>query len=274
MLLKGCSVSRQYGEAPVILRVFCILCFKGLFVKGFFIGHPAYADMPRGGMENITRRYHIQHIIQWRTGIIGDNNAIICLTIPWRYGIIKTDQERHTRHTRHNMTEGEDMTYFINPKTLEELKLQYRQLAMEHHPDRGGNVETMKAINNEYDQLFPRLKDIHTNRDGETYTAWTETKETPEAFKDLIDQLMKMDDIVIEVIGCFVWVTGNTKPYKDQLKELSFRWHSKKVAWYLKPEDYHRRSHKQYELDDIRDMYGSSGAVKSKGTTKLNAVSA
>ena len=36
--------------------------------------------------------------------------------------------------------------YFYNVKTLDELKRQYRSLVMLHHPDRGGDTETMKQI--------------------------------------------------------------------------------------------------------------------------------
>ena len=159
--------------------------------------------------------------------------------------------------------------YFSNPQTLEDLKKQYRELAFKHHPDRGGSNEAMKAVNNEYDELFPKLKDVHQTKDGETYTAHQKNTENREYFKDLISELMKMDDILIEIIGCFIWVTGNTKPNRDRLKELKFQWHSKKTAWYLKPEDYRKRSHKDYDLDEIREMYGTSGEVKSKGTDKL-----
>jgi curved DNA-binding protein CbpA len=162
--------------------------------------------------------------------------------------------------------------YFVpTPRTLEELKAQYRRLAMQHHPDQGGDLEAMKAVNHEYDLLFPRLKDVHQNKDGETYTAKQATSETADQFKDLISELMKMDNIIIEVIGCFVWVTGDTKPHKERLKELRFQWHKKKTAWYLKPEDYRKRSQKDYDLDEIRDMYGTSGEVKSSGTTKISA---
>jgi len=159
------------------------------------------------------------------------------------------------------------LNYFKNPETLEELKKQYRELAQMHHPDNGGNAETMKQVNAEYSQLFDTLKDIHKTKDGTTYTK--ESTETADQFIDLINELMKMEDIIIEIIGCFVWVTGNTKPYKDDLKELKFRWHSKKTAWYLKPDDYKRRSFRNYELDELRNMYGTSGSMHSKGSTKL-----
>ena len=32
------------------------------------------------------------------------------------------------------------------------------------------------------------------------------------------------------------WVTGDTKPRRDQLKEMGFRWSPKKRAWYLRPQ--------------------------------------
>jgi curved DNA-binding protein CbpA len=162
------------------------------------------------------------------------------------------------------------MKYFKNPQTLEELKKQYRELAFKHHPDKGGETAVMQEIKNEYDVLFAKLKDVHQTKDGETYTAKQSNTETAEQFKNIIDELMRMDDITIEIIGCFVWVTGQTKNYKDKLKSMKFQWHTKKIAWYLKPEDYRRRSHKDYELDEIREMYGTNGEMKSKGTTKLN----
>lgn len=50
------------------------------------------------------------------------------------------------------------MAHFKNIKSLEDLKNQFKTLARKNHPDAGGNAETMKAINCEYDQLFPIWK--------------------------------------------------------------------------------------------------------------------
>lgn len=67
------------------------------------------------------------------------------------------------------------MKYFAQCKNLEELKKEFRRLAMVHHPDRGGDVETMKEINNEYDMMFPVLKLQHNQ------TAAQPTHETAES---------------------------------------------------------------------------------------------
>mgnify|MGYP002660761647 FL=1 len=115
-------------------------------------------------------------------------------------------------------------TYIKNVSTLEELKKMYKKLALEMHPDCGGNEEEMKVLNNEYDELFKKLKNTHRNFEGETYTK--ETTETPEEFKEIIEKLfkLKMEQVEIEIIGSFIWLTGNTKPYKDELKAMSFRY--------------------------------------------------
>ena len=159
------------------------------------------------------------------------------------------------------------MKYFANIKTLEELKKEYKRLALENHPDRGGDVEVMKAINAEYDIMFNKVKDIHINAKGETYTK--ENTETPSEFKDIIDKLIRMEGLEIEIIGCFIWLSGNTRAHKDNIKALGFKWHSTKKMWYKAPEDYRKRSKKKYSIEEIRDMYGTSGTFTGKGALQL-----
>jgi len=149
------------------------------------------------------------------------------------------------------------MKYIKNVETLEELKKAYKKLALKLHPDCGGSNEAMAELNNEYDEWFSKLKNTHKNKNGETYTK--ETDETPEQFKEILNRLfaLKMDNVAIEIVGTFIWLTGNTKPYKDALKDLDFRYSPKKYAWYKAPKDYKKRSHKHYDMVTIRTMYGS-----------------
>lgn len=159
---------------------------------------------------------------------------------------------------------------FAKATTLEELKAIYKRLALAHHPDRGGDVEDMKEINALYDEYFETLKTVHKNMKGETYTK--ETDETAEEYKNIIAQLLKMDGVEIEVIGCFIWLSGNTKAHKEEIKALGFKWNAKKQMWYKAPAGYRKRYNKKhdYTIDEIRSMYGTSG--KFHGTGADNAV--
>lgn len=143
--------------------------------------------------------------------------------------------------------------YFENVRTLEELKRQYRELALKHHPDRGGTVKVMQAINAEYETLFARVKDIHANKEGEEFTR--ETQEAPEEFINIVNELMKMEGVHIEVIGCFIWLSGNTKEHKDKIKALGFRWSPNKSMWYKSPAGYKRYGKTNYTINEIRSMY-------------------
>ena len=59
--------------------------------------------------------------------------------------------------------------FFESCKTLDELKKEFRRLAMLNHPDKGGSTATMQEINAEYDRLFPALK-LAYNRAAEQPT--------------------------------------------------------------------------------------------------------
>lgn len=51
------------------------------------------------------------------------------------------------------------MTYFHNITSLSDLKKQYRELVKNNHPDKGGDIAVMQAINNEFEQLYNIWKD-------------------------------------------------------------------------------------------------------------------
>ena len=143
--------------------------------------------------------------------------------------------------------------FFANPQTMQELKQQYRDLAMQHHPDRpGGQKEAMQQINAEYEELFATLP--RANK--------AEEKESPAEYPGMIYQVINLAGIEIEVIGCWIWITGDTRQHKDYLKTLGFKFAPKKVAWYWKPYKYHKRSKKELGLDEIRQLYGTEKVNK------------
>ena len=163
------------------------------------------------------------------------------------------------------------MKWFNNPATLEELKKQYKTLALKHHPDMGGTVKDMQEINAEYDSLFARLKNIHQTADGNTYETKTDSRETADEFREIITRLIILDGVQIEICGSWLWVTGNTYPHKDTLKSLKFRYSKSKCAWYYHNDGYRKNNGKTFTLEQIRSLYGSE-VVNSKPTLKLQVV--
>src|SRR5882724_8116612 len=102
------------------------------------------------------------------------------------------------------------MRYFQDCKTIDEVKATYKKLAKQYHPDLGGDTATMQAINTEY--AFACAKIVK----GENLTA-EETDEQirlSEEYRQVIEQLINLPGIIIEVVGNWIWVTGNTYPVK------------------------------------------------------------
>lgn len=148
--------------------------------------------------------------------------------------------------------------YFDQAVTLEDVKAIYKKVARQLHPDCNPGKDTtaeFQAMQQEYERAFNRCKNIHVNKDGETYEK--ETTETPEMFRDIIDKLLSLDGLIIELCGSWLWITGNTKEHKDEIKSLGFRWSKNKEAWYLHFEPYRKHSKKTVDLNTIREMYGS-----------------
>lgn len=151
------------------------------------------------------------------------------------------------------------MKNFKNITCIEELKKQYFALAKKYHSDlTGGSDEKMKEINAEYDELFKKYKDVHASPKGETYTAKEPTSEAPDDFKNIIDALLRMG-LSVELCGRWLWIGGNTKEHKDELKALGCKWAAKKKLWsWHYPEDSVKKYRKgTLSMDSIRGTYGS-----------------
>lgn len=149
--------------------------------------------------------------------------------------------------------------FFADCQTAEELKKAFHKLAMKFHPDNGGDGEAFKAMKAEFEMLFDLLKNVHRRKDGETWEATGEkaTTETAAEFMDIIEKVMFIDNLTVELCGSWVWVGGETKKYKDYLKENGFKYSANKKMWYYQRDGVRKWHKKAWSITEIRDTYGS-----------------
>lgn len=156
--------------------------------------------------------------------------------------------------------------YFKNVKTLDEAKKLFWDLAKVHHPDKGGDTATFQEILNQFENFKP----------GEEKFQGEFAKWDSDDFVSILLGLIKIPEIVVEVCGSWIWISGNTKPYKDDLKSIetgeTFKrgFSPKKSMWYFSPSGYRKKSKKELSIDEIRDHYGSE-KVKKEEKELLNA---
>ena len=145
------------------------------------------------------------------------------------------------------------MRWFNGCTSLDQVRTLYKKLAKQHHPDLGGDTLTMQEINKEY--AFASAKLISganlTEEEAEHQIL------SSEAYRKALEAIIHLEGITIELVGWWIWVTGNTRPLRAELKAAGYFFASKKLAWYFRTADYKVSRGGKKSLDEIRAKYGS-----------------
>lgn len=143
--------------------------------------------------------------------------------------------------------------------TPEIAKDAYRRASMKFHPDRNpAGLEMMQAINAAYNVL----------RD---YTGKVEVANGyDDALNDAINAVITCPGINIEICGNWVWLSGDTKTYKEIIKAAGYKWASKKLMWYFRPEEWSSSCRRNTSIDEIRSTHGSTKVQPKYSQTITN----
>ena len=158
--------------------------------------------------------------------------------------------------------------WFEGCETVNDVRAIYRKQAMRWHPDRGGDNEMMKLLNLAYEQaLKNRHGETSTDNEGREHTYYYNADLERELMAK-VAELLKIKGIVVDLVGVWLWITGDTKPVKEELKALGLLFHSGRVAWYWRKQGYRSTYNKRASLDDLRDAYGSR-RFESQGESSI-----
>lgn len=152
------------------------------------------------------------------------------------------------------MTREAILKEFKEVTGINEAKKIYKTLAKKLHPDVGGDEEIFKLLNVIYNDLIEHK--IYFSNDIKIDIE----------LEKIISLILHFENITIELVGSWVWVSGDTKEIKDKLKELGFKWASKKKMWFYG--EMKGRNPKEKSMEEIKGKYGSE-TLKSDKKEKI-----
>ena len=147
------------------------------------------------------------------------------------------------------MTREEIINEFKGVEGINEAKKIYKTLAKKLHPDIGGDEESFKLLNAIYNDLIEHK--IYFSNDIKIDIE----------LEKIISLILHFENITIELVGSWVWVSGDTKEIKEKLKEIGFKWASKKKMWYFG--EMQSKNPTPKSMEEIKSKYGSE-TLKTK----------
>ena len=153
------------------------------------------------------------------------------------------------------MTREEIINEFKGIEGINEAKKIYKKLAKVLHPDVGGSEEEFKILNAVYTDLI------------ENKIYFSNSYKIDVELEKIISLILHFENIKIELIGSWIWVSGDTKEIKEKLKEIGFKWASKKKMWYygeMKAKNPNPKS-----IDEIKSKYGSTTLKDDKNKKQI-----
>ena len=151
------------------------------------------------------------------------------------------------------------INYFASCGTFDQLKQEYRKLAMKHHPDKGGDAEIFKEIVNQYERAVNYMA-AHGENNGPKPTEEERKAKIleNEKYMTAVNAVINIEGIIIEVVGTWIWITGNTYPVRQAIGAAGFIFAGAKKAWYFRTEENKITSYKKGQtLEDIKTKYGA-----------------
>ena len=168
------------------------------------------------------------------------------------------------------LTKNSMRIFYFAGVAPEELRSHYRNLCKAWHPDlHGGDVKAMQEINAEFqfligggvpsDNTEPKAIRFLGTADGQAVSFGYDTGSLCQTMSEAISFCLGLPDgVEVAQVGQWLWVSGETKPIKEQLKAAGFKWSQHHLKWYFAQETVGRRGFKGSGLyfSDIAGKYG------------------
>ena len=136
--------------------------------------------------------------------------------------------------------------------SIEDLRQAYLRQVIRLHPNRHEEDEALYWR----EQFLQMCAEYEISLKKLGAAAGSKTEEN--TLKEKIDAIVGFAGVEINIAGCWLWLSGDSYPYRHNLSLLGFRWSKKKKAWYwgLTMRKGGRVKAKHRNLDEIYEAYG------------------
>lgn len=208
------------GDKFISDQLYYIITQKTISEKKKIIRDSLLPNIEIFNIDDLTKRIvkdNLKYALQQKT-VLSINNVlkstINALNDTTLSGVKKYHKDTKSHNVNIKVVSGIDPNSFFDVsviKDLDDLKKQYRQLALKYHPDRGGTNEQMQVINAEHERLRNLLLK------GSTLTEEQKKNEVEidNTFRVIIDEIIHIEGIEIELIGKWLWVGSNLNPERN-----------------------------------------------------------
>lgn len=230
-----------------------------------------------------------------KTGKVGEShkdtkshNVNIRVVSGWRKGgtaIIENNEEKYPKLKNVRVRRVPKKDLFEKPGTfkkfttlsglfdtsiindIDSLKREYFKLAKKYHPDMGGTTAQMQQLVSEYESLLKKLLS------GSKLNSEQKKNEIEldEALRKVIDELIILDGLNIEIVGKWIWVSGNTYPVKETFKKVGMFPIKKNGVFYWVYKGSESKGRGNLSMEEIKKRYGVE-KVDVKPQKKINGV--
>ena len=118
--------------------------------------------------------------------------------------------------------------YFSAFGTKEQLKAQYKKLAFKLHPLKTGNPAPFNEMIKEYESHLSDLLHFEFRNISRIDSELQIDKE----MRDILNKIIHLQGIIINFVGSWLWLSGDTYQVKETIKAAGFKFSGKKKAWY------------------------------------------
>jgi hypothetical protein len=150
------------------------------------------------------------------------------------------------------------MKYFNEIMEIEEMRNMFRSYCLELHPDKGGDHNEFIAMKDEYDKIINKAAANESIRAAAEDRKPNFSFESERELAEMIEKLMRVQGVIIELCGSWLWISGNTFVVHEQLKAFGFRYSRKKKSWYYSPYMSSGKRRGRYSMKKIRETFGST----------------